>query len=359
MAAGDPIPVLDDIERVNTVDKRNMLRLINDLPEQFETSLGIARSFALKPAIESPDVVLIIGVGDSAVAGDMASAIVASEIGVPFVSIRDGTLPAYVGAKSLVIVVDYVGRNVVTLSNYKSALARGACVVCVTSGGKLLEAATQDGISIVKIPPGQPSRTAIGYQLAPLLFILEQCGLVSGTSEGMSRAVKLMKSAREALRFENPTKRNLAKKAATELASRPIAVCATEGYRGVLADRWKSQIAANSKMPAMALRFPDAAEADVCGWETEKCGSFGFVLLTDSDDRSVSAEQMLAFADIVCDCKRVVVELQGGSVIEKMLYGVYFGDYFSYYLALLRGVNPSANQIPDEIEARVSECSTV
>ena len=34
--------------------------------------------------------------------------------------------------------------------------------------------------------------------------------------------------------------------------------------------------------------------------------------------------------------------MRGATIIEKLLYGVYLGDYVSYYLALLAGVDPSA-----------------
>ncbi|MCE5198156.1 hypothetical protein LLG39_04195, partial [bacterium] len=154
MTTEQPIPVLDDVARLQTVDKRNMLRLVNELPEQCETALGIGRSFSIEPLESVPNVVFITGVGSSGVAADMAVAAVSGEISIPVVADHGGKLPAYVGEQSLVIIVDYAGKSEASLRSYKDARQRGANVICVASGGALLEAASKDGIKAFKIPPG-------------------------------------------------------------------------------------------------------------------------------------------------------------------------------------------------------------
>jgi len=341
---------------MQAVDKRNMLRLINELPEQCETALGIARSFAIEPPEEKPNGVFITGVGDSGLAADMAAAVLADAAEVPIVSDHGGRLPKHVGENSLVIVVDYPGTSESELRNLREAKQRGATVICLTSGRKLLEAASAEGIGTIRIPPGQPQRSAIGYLFVPLIAAIERLGLASGQVEKLSHAIKLMKNAREALRFENPTARNIAKQTAEGLFGKLVVIYGVPGYRAAVASRWKSQIDANSKGLAFTGAFPDLALSDISGWEfvNNRSGEFGIVLLTDAADKGEMAQLMNASEEVLGEFGVVRVDLRGSTTVEKMLYGVYLGDYVSYYLALLYGVNPMVSENVAQVQSKVN-----
>ena len=360
MTTDQPIPLLDDVSRVQLVDKKNMLRLINELPEQCETALGIGRSFAVEALETKPNVVFITGVGDSGIAGDMAVASVSDETDVPVVSDHGGRLPKYVGEESLVLVVDYSGKSETTLRNYKEAKQRGAAVICITSGGKLLETASTDGTRIIKILPGQPKRTAIGYLFVPLITILEQCGLVSGLVDKLSYAIKLLKNVREALRFDNRTDRNVAKQAALALAGKSVVIFGAPGYREVVAGRWRIQFSANSKTPSSSSTFPNVIDGEISGWELAEGQSkyLGFAFLKDREDKTEINEQMNASIDLLSKFSVVELDIKGATTIEKLLYGIYLGDYISLYLALLNEIDPSTNESVAFIESKLAEITT-
>lgn len=357
MTTEQPRPVLDDLSRIQEVDKRNMLRLVNELPEQYETALGIGRSIVIEPLTTKPNVVFITGIGDSGLAGDMVAAVLGDEVDVPIISDHGGKLPNCVGEETLVLVVDYTGKNPVSLRNYRDAVQRGAHVICVTSGGKLLEAASKDGVKIVKILSGQPTRSAIGYLFVPLVTVIEKCGLVSGQTEKLSYAIKLMKNVREALRFDNPTARNVAKQTAQTLAGKLAIIYGAEGYRSVVAKRWKNQINTNSKALAFASNFPDAVESEISGWEQADkiCNNLGFVFLRDTSDKTEAADLMGISKELLEKYDVVEIEMKGASTMEKLLYGFYVGDYVSYYLALLYEVNPSVTENIAFVESRLAE----
>ncbi len=352
----ESIPTLDDVARMQSVDRRNMLRLINELPEQCETALGVARSFEMEPPEVKPNGVFITGVGDSGLAADMAAAVLADSAEVPIVSDHGGKLPKHVGENSLVIVVDYPGNSGSELRNLREAKQRGARVICVTSGRKLLEAASNEEIGTIRIPPGQPERSAIGYLFVPLVVAVERLGLASGQIEKLSHAIKLMKNAREALRFENPTERNVAKQTAERLFGKLVVIYGLQGYRAAVASRWKRQIDANSKGLAFTGAFPDLALSDISGWEfvTNRSGEFGIVLLSDTSDKGEMAKLMIASEEVLSEFGVVRVDLRGSTAIERLLYGVYLGDYVSYYLALLYGVNPMVSENVSQVQSRVS-----
>ena len=356
MTTEQPTPILNDSTRMFSMDKRNMLRLINELPEQCETALGIGRSFVIEPLETKPSVVFITGVGNSGIAGDMAVEILSEELNVPIVCSHGGPVPKYVGEDALVLVVDYSGKSQSTLRSYTEAQQRGSTVICITSGGKLLEAAAKDGTKIIKIPPGQPVRSAIGYLLVPLVAVIERCGLASGIMEKLSNAIKLLKNVREALRFDTPIARNIAKQIAQSLADKLVVVYGASDYRLPVANRWKSQINANSKVAAFTGSFPDAAENEMSGWEMTESHlkEVALVYLRDPLDKAQISNLINISMELLSKFSISEINLMGNTTIEKLFYGIYLGDYVSCYVAFLRELDPTATEYQSYIESRLA-----
>lgn len=339
----EPVSVIDDVSAVQTVDTRNMLRLINELPEQFETALGIARYLAVEEREQQPSMIYLTGSGSSANAVDLAAAVLNEETDLPIVVSHAPRVPKCVGEGSLAIVVDYAGKSEISLRNYREARSRGAEMVCVTSGGALLEEAVADGSLTVRVPPGQPPRTAPGYQMVPPLILAERMGLTQSLSERLAHAIKGMKNAREWLRVEYPSARNIAKRAAETMAGKLVVIYGAADYRDAVARRWRSQINANSKALAVTDVFQDVAETGISGWTTaeRQCGGLAVVLLGDPGDKGEIADTVKACRRRLEGYNPIDIDMQGATTLEKMLYGVYVGDYVSYYLALLHGVDPT------------------
>ena len=354
MSTEQPISVLDDLGKVQLVDSRSMLRLINDLPEQCETALGLGRSFSGGELAEPPSVILISGVGDSGTAAEMAAVAVGEFVGVPVVANRGTMLPKSVTGSALVVVVDYSGNSPSALRVYKEAKQRGAGLVCVTSGGKLREMATKDETRIVKIPPGQPSRTAIGYLFVPVVALFEQLGLAEGLIEKLSYGIRLMKSARESLRFDNLTSRNVAKQIALALVDGHVVIFDSHDYRSAVACRFKDQIAANGKTPAFVCSMPDFASGQISGWERARAGRIVGLVLKDPQDRSETPVLMEAVRGVLDGFRILDAEMRGATTIEKLLYGVYLADYVSYYLALASDVDPTPLDFAKQVEDRLT-----
>lgn len=351
----EPQVPLDDTGRMQAIDRRGMIRLINELPEQYETALGICRGFDASPCEVPPNAVYITGFGSAGLAADMAAVALASESQVPVISDRGMRLPRFVNEASLVLIVDYGGNRPLQIRNLREARNRGARVICVTGGGTLLEEAVKEDIPVLKIPPGQPSRTAIGYLFAPLLAILEKLGLVHGQEEQLRHAINHMKNVREMLRFENPTERNLAKRTAEALFGRTVAIYGASGYRVLVAERWKRQMAASSKMGAMTAIFPGLATDEISAWEKKiGCGDdCAVVMLRDREDKGSLADLIDATIEALQGVHVLQREMQGATVVEKLLYGFYLGDYVSYYLALLAEVDPGRTNLTDQISEKL------
>ncbi|MCX8052209.1 MAG: SIS domain-containing protein [Armatimonadetes bacterium] len=343
MTAEESAEILNNLTAMQEVDRKNMLRLISELPEQCETALGIGRSFGMQPVAVKPNVVLFVGVGDSGLAADMVCHALAEEAEVPILSQHVSTMPMCVGDESLVFVIDHSGRSQTALRALKAAQDRGAKVVCLTAGAKI-RALAPDPKLVLSVPSGQPSRSAIGYLMLTPLAVIERIGLAMGAIEKASHAIKLMKNTREFLRADTPLERNPAKQIARTLFGKTPVIYGAAGYRALVLARWKSQIGANGKSPACKGVFPDLADGEICAWENVdgKACNPTFVFLTDPSDKTNENLAVMQAASELLDKFGVLqVEMKGSTTIEKMLYGVYLGDYVSYYLAILRGVDPT------------------
>jgi hypothetical protein len=49
-----------------------------------------------------------------------------------------------------------------------------------------------------------------------------------------------------------------------------------------------------------------------------------------------------------------VVDFQGSTILEQMLWGVAFGDFVALYLALLNGLNPTPVDLVEKFKAELN-----
>ncbi len=357
MTEEQPTQVLDDVSRVQSLDTKNMLRLINELPEQCETALGIGRSFKVDPPIATPNVVYIAGAGECRLAADMAATVAREQLRVPVIADQGDRLPNCIGEGSLVFLIDYRGRSPSALRLYAEAKARAADLVVVTGGGSLLEAASEEGTRVIRIPPSQPPRTAIGYMFVPVVTALEQMGLAEGLIDKLSAGIKMLKNIREVVRFETRTERNIAKRVAQALAGKLIVVYGAADYRADVLLRWKSQINLNSKACICTGMFPDAAQIDIACLESwaGRPESIALVFLRDPKDTTEAPKMMEAARELLTGFGAVEVDIRGATTAERLLYGVYLGDYVSYYLAILNGIDPTISKNVAFMESWLAE----
>jgi len=113
---------------------------------------------------------------------------------------------------------------------------------------------------------------------------------------------------------------------------------------------------ANSKIPSTSSTFPNAIDGEISGWElAEGQNEQGFAFLRDREDKMEINDQMNARIDLLSGFSVVELEIKGATTIEKLLYGIYLGDYISLYLALLNEIDPSTNESVAFIESKLTE----
>src|SRR5579884_1639687 len=131
------MPRLDDPSTYRDCDPSRMLQTALDLPRQIRDAWQIGRTAALGRLPGPPAHVVAVGMGGSAIGGDLLAAALGERLALPLVVVRDSRLPAYVGQRSLVVATSYSGETEETLAAAAEACRAGAALLAITSGGRL------------------------------------------------------------------------------------------------------------------------------------------------------------------------------------------------------------------------------
>ncbi len=302
-----------------------MRDLILALPEQLRAGVALgAASRVTKPF----RTLICTGMGGSAVAGEMVSLV------------RPGTvvhwdyyLPHGATAADLVVCTSWSGDTEETISSYRAARALGCELLVITSGGKLAELATADGVPCIALPRANlVPRANVGLMAGALFAALgmEDALPASLDVAGLEAAGKDLADA---------------------LGDRMPAVYASYPWRK-LTGFWKMCYSETAKRQVMVSWFPSGAHIEMVGWEGPYADRVAFVLLRDPADAPRYAknfEAMLALLPGKGYTVRTVV-LQGSSVMEKALLDYALALWTGYYAATRLGVDPLATELLDEFK---------
>lgn len=91
----------------------------------------------------------------------------------------------------LVVAVSYSGATEETLSAVDAALERGMRVATVSSGGTLASVATERGLPHVTVPGGLQPRAALGFLFSAVTRLLASAGMVADVRPQLSEAAEV------------------------------------------------------------------------------------------------------------------------------------------------------------------------
>jgi len=249
--------ILDDREARARLDPSGMAKAVRELPEQCRQAWNEARRLELPPPYREIDRIVILGMGGSAIGGDVFRLLLARECPVPVLNHRHYTLPPYVDGRTLLIASSYSGNTEETVSAFEQSLATPAKKLAITTGGRLLTAARANGVpAFVFRYQGEP-RSAFGYGLMPLLAVAETLALMQGVGHDVDEAIAAMEALRERIGEDVPLAANPAKKLAARLAGRLPVIYGAEVLTEV-AHRWKTQLNESTKVWSFYEQLPEA-----------------------------------------------------------------------------------------------------
>jgi len=345
------------LETINKYDKHNMLKLLTTFPKQFQEACNIGNSFDHKIDAQKIKNIVFVGMGGSAIGGDVIISCLSDELTIPAEVNRNYFLPVYVDQSTLVIVSSFSGDTEESLSCYQNARSKNAQIVCITSGGELLNKAEHDGVPAIFIPGGVPPRTALGYLSIPILVLLVKSGLASFKPEEFEETQNLLTVL--AKKYAPDNKNNPAIKLAQQLYEKIPIIYSSADLLSVAAMRWKGQFSENAKMLAFVNVFPELNHNEIVGWEQlpELLKQFQIIYLRDNKDFSRNQKRMDITKNILDSVTNPIIEFktEGVSRLARLFSLIYLGDMVSFYLAMLNNVDPTPIEKIQLLKDRLKE----
>lgn len=349
---------INDAGALKAVDSIGMHSALTGLSAQCSAAYEIGQK---APLTEAGDIrtILVTGLGGSAIGGDLLRVYCQERLGIPVLVNRDYGLPAFAGSSTLVFAVSYSGNTEETLSAYRLARERGCAVVVLTSGGKLQAMGAADGAPVIQIPPGLAPRAATGYLFLPMLAVLERLKVLSGVGQEVTELVQLLDTYANVYGLETPTDRNPAKQLALNLKDRIPVVWGASGTTEVAALRWKGQINENAKAPAYWNSFPELNHNEIVGFgqPVELLQKLWLIMLKDKGDHPRVEYRMEVTKRVVADKVAGVTEVvsAGDGLLARLYSLIYMGDWTSFYLALLYGIDPGPVRVIDYLKEELAK----
>ncbi|MBD3348655.1 MAG: bifunctional phosphoglucose/phosphomannose isomerase [Candidatus Eisenbacteria bacterium] len=350
--------ILEDLAGMREIDRGGMRAHIESFPNHLVRALEIGRGTELGLSGEGVTAIAVLGMGGSAIAGDLVAGLLADELRVPMRSVRGYELPGFVDPATLVFVSSYSGNTEETLAAYDAADATGARIACLTSGGEVARLAGERGHDVIRMPPGFPPRAALAFSFVPMLVSLWRLGLAGDPREEIEDAVSVCRDTVARCGLERPVDRNPAKEIAAWLAGKVPVVYGATPRASAIATRWAGQLSENAKTIAHANELPEMNHNEIVGWGGEEplSGRGAVIFLRDAED----PERVSRRADLTRDEIRASgapvrdVESRGETRLARMLSLVGLGDFVSLYLAFLKCVDPTPVEPIDRLKSALS-----
>ncbi|MDK9699518.1 MAG: bifunctional phosphoglucose/phosphomannose isomerase [bacterium] len=280
--------------------------------------------------------IVVCAMGGSAIGTDLLVDGLAGRIAYPLVVNRDPQLPVWVDRDTLVIVVSYSGNTEETLSAARIAVARGAQIAVLTSGGKLAEWASELSYLLLIVPGGMAPRAALGYLFGGLWRLLHTIGVVPNPEPELREAADKICAAEQL--FNDPVK-SPSFALAKQIGSNLTWLWASRRLAGVVR-RWANQFSENAKAPAHFAILPEAFHNEIEGIcdDPHRPRAIKMIVFRDpNDDDTVDAAiNLLRESDYP-----PVVITRGDESIASMLYLIALGDRTSLLVAQTNQVDPT------------------
>ena len=347
---------LDNLEVYDRLDPANMRGHLHRLPEQCHQAWMTAKAFPLPSDYAKVDKIVILGMGGSAIGGDLLRELISLAKPIIFVH-RDYNLPPFVDDNTLLIASSYSGMTEETLSAFCQALETKAKKLAITTGGKLKELADSYSLPVFPIDYTSPPRVALGYSFITLLVFLHKLGYLKDEPP-IESMIKHLKALVEKLKETVPLLSNPAKQLATELYGKLIVIYGA-GILSEIAHRWKTQFNENSKAWAFYEVFPELNHNAIVGYQFPKelSRQIYVILLRSSFFPPPILLRYKVTAEILnkAGIKHKTIDSDGENELTQMMTSIFLGDWVSYYLSILYETDPTPVQVIDYLKREVVE----
>ncbi len=354
---------LDDKETVFKIQKgAAVLRSIEAFPQQLLQSFEEAQQVNFPEEFKSVKNILVCGMGGSRFPAYILKELFKKQLTVPYILNDDYNLPEFVNSDTLVILSSYSGTTEEVLTNGKAALAKGAKLTGVTSGGEVTQFLKDNNFPVyvfnpVHNPSGQP-RIGFGYAVGGHLGLLIKLGMIKIAPAEITPAINNSAKLFEEFKLDIPKEKNPAKQMAEQLYQRYPYYVVSEFLTGIgneIANQTNETAKAISSFRVIpelnhhlmeGLKFPD---------KFHDMATFVFFF---SKLYSAPIQKRFRITKEVVDQNKIQTlwyELKGTSPVEQAFELMGFSSYLTMYLSTLYEQDPSAIPYVDYFKQKLKE----
>lgn len=328
-------------------DKSNLFNILKDFPNQIENACKIGENLSKKINIV-PNKILIIGMGGSAIGGDLLRNYLSNLEGARHLQIvinRDYNIPQYIDSSWLVISSSYSGNTEETISALKYAETKSKNIVGICTGGKLEYYLNSNNYPVIKIPTGLQPRAAIAYSFFPLLYLLMLNGSIKETgineiATSINKILELVRNQSE--KFSKESEENESFVIARNIFEYMPIVYSSSRYETINL-RWRGQFQENSNIPSFGNILPEMNHNEINSLDYKSLDKFYFFLLKDKYENE-RIEKRFEFLENLLKknkLKFAKIELTSKLLLLNYFELIYLADWVSFWAGLMRGVDPT------------------
>jgi glucose/mannose-6-phosphate isomerase len=327
-----------------------MRSLVQKFPETLLEGLQIGLASTINKHTSPLRSVHISGLGGSAIGGNFIQDFVRESCPLPVVVSKGYSIPKWIDKNTLAIFSSYSGNTEETLSALEQAIPTGAKIVCIASGGKLIEIAQKHGFDFIQVPGGWPSpRACMGFSIAAQLAIFKKMRLIDG---------ELLKNFKNSARSLKKNQKSIDKrgKQIAEFLNGKTPIIYTTDRMEAAAIRLRQQINENAKLLCWHHVLPEMNHNELVGWRTED-PNLAVIFLRNHDDLPRNQTRIDLSKEVIENFTGSLIEIfsNGDSLIEKALYFVHLGDFVSCHLADFRKMDPIEIKVIDFLKGELAK----
>lgn len=315
-----------------------MVKSIEQFTRQLAEALRVGQAVDLvRPGSDIRNI-LVAGMGASGIGANLVESLTFGRVPIPITVCKGYNIPQFVSPHTLFIACSYTGDTEETLAAVQKAMLKRAHIICITSGGKLLELAREYNLFYVHIPASNQSpRAMVGYMLISLLYALYHTNLIGAAFiKETENAIQSLDRSEKAIQTEAEI---IAKKLKGKL---PIIYC--DGRLFAMALRFQNQLNENAKQLAHVNTFPEMNHNELEGWHfPEAVLPMIQVVYLYSDHDHERVERRMELCRPIFERKSnpiIDIVAEGASLLEQYYYLIHLTDWISYFLAKENQVDP-------------------
>lgn len=346
--------VLDDLKAIHHRDSQDALGIAAKQADQ----LRFDYSDVDMSSIDFSRVrnIIVGGMGGSALAASFLTSW--PKVSRPVEVWRSYGLPHYADSSTLFVASSYSGNTEETQSALAEAESRGCQIVIISSGGALVSRAGEKGYPLFQLPENYQPRMAMLFNYAALIQALSYSDFIDqGSLAEMHEVAGWLEQHISGLLPTVPTADNPAKQLALDIAGSSVVVYGgTELYPA--AYKWKISFNENAKNVAWCGQLPEFNHNEFLGWTSHpEQKPYKIVELRSSIEHQ-RVQKRFEISDKLLSGKRpapLVVDAQGETELQQLLWSVVMGDFVSLYVALLNGLDPTPVDIIEKLKRELAD----